>query len=282
MSLFIKINALKPSLSNSEAKLAQYTLNQPEMIRHQSSIELAAAAGVSQSSVVKFSQKLGYKGFPEFKFGVVDALNSAPKQELTTCSEFSANDSLMSMASKFGMKLHSVMDHTLELNNEKAIESCAKAFKGAKRLLFVAQGSSSITAKEAIFKLQKLGIPAQCETDLVAAANALSLLNKDDVLIIVSHSAQLKSFQKLAVLAKEANIKLITVTKYATNNLSQIADHALFSVQPQEPIPHGGILTSYSQSFILDLVIMTLSLHQQSTIKKAATANRYIEVLTLE
>ncbi|QTH72350.1 MurR/RpiR family transcriptional regulator [Pseudoalteromonas xiamenensis] len=81
MSLFIKIKALRASLSNSESKLADYTLNNPELIRNQSSIELASAANVSQSSVVKFAQKLGYKGFPEFKFAVVDALNQQSKQE---------------------------------------------------------------------------------------------------------------------------------------------------------------------------------------------------------
>ncbi|TMO95258.1 RpiR family transcriptional regulator, partial [Pseudoalteromonas sp. S3178] len=80
MSTFVKIKALRPSLSNSEAKLADFTLNSSAKIRALSSVELARAAGVSQSSVVKFAQKLGYKGFPAFKLAVVDDLNLQVQQ----------------------------------------------------------------------------------------------------------------------------------------------------------------------------------------------------------
>ena len=82
MSTFVKIKALRQSLSSSEAKLADFTLNSANAIRNLSSVELAKVVGVSQSSVVKFSQKLGYKGFPAFKLAVIDALNdesSEPK-----------------------------------------------------------------------------------------------------------------------------------------------------------------------------------------------------------
>ena len=67
MSTFVKIKALRQSLSSSEAKLADFTLNSANAIRNLSSVELAKVVGVSQSSVVKFSQKLGYKGFPALK-----------------------------------------------------------------------------------------------------------------------------------------------------------------------------------------------------------------------
>lgn len=52
-------------------KLADYILSQPDETRHLSSQQLAAEAGVSQSSVVKFAQKLGFKGFPALKLALV-------------------------------------------------------------------------------------------------------------------------------------------------------------------------------------------------------------------
>jgi DNA-binding MurR/RpiR family transcriptional regulator len=75
MSTFTKIKAIKDSLSHSETKLADFILNSPNTIRELSSQELANVAGVSQSSVVKFTQKLDYKGYPAFKLAVIDALN---------------------------------------------------------------------------------------------------------------------------------------------------------------------------------------------------------------
>jgi len=60
-------------------KLADYLLLQPDTARHLSSQQLANEAGVSQSSVVKFAQKLGYKGFPALKLALSEALASQPE-----------------------------------------------------------------------------------------------------------------------------------------------------------------------------------------------------------
>ena len=66
-----------PGLAQSAKKLADYLLLQPDTARHLSSQQLANEAGVSQSSVVKFAQKLGYKGFPALKLALSEALASS-------------------------------------------------------------------------------------------------------------------------------------------------------------------------------------------------------------
>ncbi|VFS36042.1 transcriptional regulator [Salmonella enterica subsp. enterica serovar Typhimurium] len=62
MNCLIRIRQRYPDLAQSDRKLADYLLAQPDTARHLSSQQLAAEAGVSQSSVVKFAQKLGFKG----------------------------------------------------------------------------------------------------------------------------------------------------------------------------------------------------------------------------
>ncbi|BDG83544.1 hypothetical protein TUM20903_11340 [Citrobacter koseri] len=64
MNCLIRIRQRYPDLAQSDKKLADYILAQPDDTRHLSSQQLAVEAGVSQSSVVKFAQKLGFKGFP--------------------------------------------------------------------------------------------------------------------------------------------------------------------------------------------------------------------------
>ncbi|ESF30096.1 putative DNA-binding transcriptional regulator [Salmonella enterica subsp. enterica serovar Tennessee str. TXSC_TXSC08-21] len=61
MNCLIRIRQRYPDLAQSDRKLADYLLAQPDTARHLSSQQLAAEAGVSQSSVVKFAQKLGFK-----------------------------------------------------------------------------------------------------------------------------------------------------------------------------------------------------------------------------
>ena len=74
MNCLTRIRQRYPTLAASDKKLADYILSQPDETRHLSSQQLAAEAGVSQSSVVKFAQKLGFKGFPALKLALSEAL----------------------------------------------------------------------------------------------------------------------------------------------------------------------------------------------------------------
>lgn len=69
MLSLLKIKGMLDQLSASERKLADFILDNSHLLRDYSSQQLADAVGISQSSVVKFCQKLGYKGYPRFKTG---------------------------------------------------------------------------------------------------------------------------------------------------------------------------------------------------------------------
>lgn len=76
MNCLIRIRQRYAGFAQSDKKLADYLLSQPDRARHLSSQQLAGEAGVSQSSVVKFAQKIGYKGFPALKLAISEALVS--------------------------------------------------------------------------------------------------------------------------------------------------------------------------------------------------------------
>lgn len=78
MNCLIRIRQRYPSLAASDKKLADFILAQPDQTGHLSSQQLAGEAGVSQSSVVKFAQKMGFKGFPALKLALSEALAVHP------------------------------------------------------------------------------------------------------------------------------------------------------------------------------------------------------------
>ncbi|MFC7159061.1 hypothetical protein [Pseudidiomarina halophila] len=86
MSCLLKIRAMREDMSLIERKLADFILENTHLLRDYSSQQLADAIGVSQSSVVKFSQKLGYRGYPDLKFAVNEAVVSASNQTRTQAS----------------------------------------------------------------------------------------------------------------------------------------------------------------------------------------------------
>ena len=78
MSCLTIIRSARDEMSANEKKLADFVLENASLVRDYSSQQIAAAVGVSQSSVVKFSQKLGYKGFTDLKLAIHE---SVVKQE---------------------------------------------------------------------------------------------------------------------------------------------------------------------------------------------------------
>ena len=56
MSCLVKMRAVREELSANEKKIADFILSNSALIRDYSSQNLAASVGVSQSSIIKFSQ----------------------------------------------------------------------------------------------------------------------------------------------------------------------------------------------------------------------------------
>jgi len=61
-------------MSAIERRIADFLLENAHLLRDDSSQQLADALRISQSSVVKFSQKLGFKGYPDLKVSVSEAV----------------------------------------------------------------------------------------------------------------------------------------------------------------------------------------------------------------
>ena len=74
MSCLVKMRAVRDELSANEKKIAEFILANSALIRDYSSQHLAGSVGVSQSSIVKFSQKLGYRGFTDLKLAIHEAV----------------------------------------------------------------------------------------------------------------------------------------------------------------------------------------------------------------
>ena len=67
MTLQTQIQKKVDFLSAAEKRLAQYILNDNTAAVLTTTGDLARAVGISESTVVRFAQSLGFKGFPEMK-----------------------------------------------------------------------------------------------------------------------------------------------------------------------------------------------------------------------
>ena len=74
MDCITKLKEMKEVFTKTEKKIAKYILGNLESIKGMRAKELGALIGISQPSIIRFAKKLGYKGFPEFKIALSEAI----------------------------------------------------------------------------------------------------------------------------------------------------------------------------------------------------------------
>lgn len=258
MSTFTKIKAIKDSLSTSELKLAKFALGSSNAVRDLSSQELANVVGVSQSSVIKFAQKLGYKGYPAFKLGIIDALNdSAINTNLH--GKISLNDSFKQMSQKLLSSKVAVLTETKNLNEEAAFNQAVEFLKSAKRILICGLGGSALVGKDFSYKLQKLGMVAIQEPDAHAQLALAATFSEQDLVFAISESGNTREIVNVVGQARLNKAKIISLTRFGETPISDMADVKLYSVAEEGSARLSSILARTAQEFIIDILFIAIT-----------------------
>ena len=127
--------------SKGQKLIAQYILKNYDKVAFMTACKLGEAVGVSESTVVRFANALGYSGYPKLQ----DALQEVIKNKLTTVQrvdmvkEFNDDSAILKKIVKSDMD--NIKD-TLEEIDEKAFEEAANRILKAKRIYIVGMRSS--------------------------------------------------------------------------------------------------------------------------------------------
>ncbi|MGV3574133.1 MAG: MurR/RpiR family transcriptional regulator [Devosia sp.] len=259
MSILKIIGAKIDSMTQADRQIARFILDHPEEMLAMSSAALAEATGRSQSSVVKFSQKLGYEGYQQLKLDV----NKAKAQEFHAPAgvihgTIDASDSYMTILQKLiGSKLLS-MRETSAVNTETVIDSALDALMSARRIQLAGVGASSLVARDFSYKLLKLGRTVLVDSDSHIQISNASALNDQDLIIALSHSGRSMETLRIAELAKKRGATLLSVTGLQPNPLLDIADISLFTVADEERVRSSAITSRDAQLMLMDMLFILL------------------------
>ena len=280
MSTFTKIKALKDSLSHSETKLADFILNSANAIRELSSQELANVAGVSQSSVVKFTQKLGYKGYPTFKLAVIDALNTEAinneNSNIHLHGKITLTDSLEQLSAKLLSSKISVLNETKSLNETKPVEDSVQLIKSAKRILICGLGGSALVGYDFSYKLQKIGLSAIANSDSHAQLALAATFTKGDLIFAISETGQTHEVVQICQQAKRFGASVISLTKYGKTQVSDLADIKLYSVAEGDSLRLSSILARTAQEYIIDMLFIAITQSSRQSRKLLERTNTIV------
>lgn len=259
MSTLLRIRQMYPTLAQNDRKLADFLLGNAEQACHLSSQKLAALTGVSQSSVVKFAQKLGYKGFPALKLALSEVLAQPQVDPVVTVhNQILSSDPLKAVGEKLLLEKHAALRATLDINSEQRLHTALEMLRTARRVILVGIGASGLVAKDFAFKLLKIGVMAGAEADMHVQLATVQAMSKEDLLLAISFSGERREINLVAEEARIAGAKVLALTSFSPNGLQQRADHSLYTIAEEPNIHSTAISSSTAQFALTDLLFMAL------------------------
>lgn len=257
-----RITLNKDAFTPGERIIADYILANPDKLKQCSSQELASILNISQSSIVKFAQRLGFKGFTNLKMALIEEWGQQSKQnaesEQHLHNDINVHDTPSVIAEKLFRAKQQALRMTTDSVNLAQLESVVAEIKAARRVQIMGMGGSSLVAKDLAYKLMKIGYPVMNEMDSHVQMTVAQSLGEGDVQIVISYSGALKEIFIAAQAAQEKGAKIIAITSLQDSPLRKLADFVLDTIADEARWRSSSISARTAQNTITDLLFVCL------------------------
>lgn len=266
MGIIIKLNAMKNQLTSIEKKIAEYILEDPERIKNLNTYEIAKNCNTSQASIVRFSKKLGFSGFPDFKLSLSQDIGNRKAESHVNImhEELKSTDSFEIIGKKVATENTRAVNNTYEITDFNELEKAVQAINNARKIMLAGVGFSGIVARDLYFKLMELGKVASFENDSHMQLSYLSTMNENDILFVISHSGKTLELFNLTKVAKNKGIKIITLTSVANNPIRDLGDIRLSTVEMKSDFRATALSPRISQLTVIDMIYIKLMLENEN------------------
>lgn len=257
-----RITLNKDAFTPGERIIADYILANPDKLKQCSSQELASILNISQSSIVKFAQRLGFKGFTNLKMALIEEWgqqsNQNAESEQHLHNDINVHDTPSVIAEKLFRAKQQALRMTTDSVNLAQLESVVAEIKAARRVQIMGMGGSSLVAKDLAYKLMKIGYPVMNEMDSHVQMTVAQSLGEGDVQIVISYSGALKEIVIAAQAAQEKGAKVIAITSLQDSPLRKLADFVLDTIADEARWRSSSISARTAQNTITDLLFVCL------------------------
>ena len=246
-------------MSAIERRIADFILENSVLLRDYSSQQLASALGVSQSSVVKFSQKFGFKGYPDLKYSIGEAVarhgNGRPATPPQTVV---ATDAYTKLQDELRRSKAAAEEETSLINPREKVEPIIDMIDQAGKVFVCGLGDDGLFAREFAMRLSLLGLLTIHHADPILMMSNLSAARRGDVLLMISEFGKLPVISQLSRQFQACEGKVVSVTRNTSNPLRAHADASLM-ISAHDPAPHvEHVLYRSSLQSLLDFVFVLL------------------------
>ncbi|WED27005.1 MurR/RpiR family transcriptional regulator [Vibrio sp. DW001] len=257
MSILMKnLESLAQVGNDAEMKIAIQLLLLDTDISEMSAISLGKRCGVSNASIVRFAQSLGYKGYSVFKFDYM-ALQ-AQRSNRSLYNDLSRSGSLQNIIKTSSYLLTESLENSVESLTADRIEEVSNLFFNARSIAIFSLGSSSVVASHIMQKFMQLGKSVRFQSDSYLQDCFARQLGEKDVVLVLNANGETEEIVSRVEIAKKSGCKIIAITRGGQSTLNDLSDVTLPFFYSEEHLDVMSSVAQISQMAIFDIVFYRL------------------------
>lgn len=260
-------------LTQSQKLIAEYIVDYPEQVAFSTVDQMATELGINPSTIVRFTYRLGLKGFPDLQ----ERARQLVRGQLSAAAEIVNENSVLShldgtiFGASLAQDLQNIRRAIAALNTQdltRASDMIAKA-----RRVFVAGSfASHAIAYYLALALDRIhGNTTLCGETGMLPSQALEMQG-DDCLVAFTSAPYAVATHRVAQLARAVGAKIIAVTDTPISAVGQMADLILAA-------PSAG--SGMQNSLVAPLAIANALLNGVAGADSPATLARYARLTAL-
>ncbi len=170
-------------LPPQQRNIAEYLLEHLDTVPFLSVPELARRCGVSEATIVRFGQRIGFSGFAELKMALVELLQSRLGVDENREASDLGEDLLESVAGHEGRNIRLTVENT----DREVFAAIAELVFSADHVYTFGMGISANLAELAAYTLVQVGVAAHpMSTGFSSPKEQLVALKKSDLVLVIS------------------------------------------------------------------------------------------------
>ena len=246
---FVRIQGTYNALRTAEQRVADFILKHAEELIYLTVTELAERTQTSESTVVRLCQKIGYKGYQEFKIMLARDLVGPTE---TVYEQIEPTDTLEALKTKVFQANAQALKDTIEVLSDEELKRAVEAISRARRVEIYGIGGSAPLALDAYHKFMKLGIGTVWLNDSDLMAMSSSVLESGDVALGISHTGASRDVCDAMENAQNAGATTICITHRATSPITKVSNIKLFTAAKETAFGSDATSSRIAQLSIID------------------------------
>jgi DNA-binding MurR/RpiR family transcriptional regulator len=213
-------------LTQSQKRIAEYIVDHPDRVAFSTVDQMAGQLDVNPSTIVRFTYRLGLKGFPDLQ----ERTRQLVRGQLSAASEIVNENSVLvhlegtAFGTSLGQDLQNLR-RTISGIKADDLQRASDIIAAARQVFVVGAFNAYSVAFFLGLALDRIrGNTTVWSGDMTLQASQSLALGPEDCLVAFTSAPYAVSTQRAALLAKDAKSKVIAVTDTPISAVGQIAD----------------------------------------------------------